>query len=217
MVGKEWVEAFLESLFECREKANLDIYNETYGKWTEFMVQDVIKGMEKDTNCHVVCVMNGDLTLKGGDSGEYLNIDAMFFNRSDYEKQVYWKVEQKRNYDPWVLPAAIVEHENVNTGIEKIAYCLWKLLCIRSQLRFLICYGDNINKFRQYLEETIKEGGLAEGLKGELFVIIGDTLRDKHHWHSRDDIKKYFNIFEWKNNQLQKLSVENVHLTRGTI
>ncbi len=212
MTGKEWVEVFLESLFECREKANLDIYNESYSKWTEFIVEDLIKGMEKKTNCQVVCVISGDSKLKG-DSGEYLNIDAMLFNRSDYEKQVYQKVKQKDNYDPWVLPAVIVEHENKDSGIEKVTYCLWKLLCIRSKLRILVCYGNNINTIREYLEETIKEGELAEGLMGEVFVIIGNTLRDKYPWESRDDIKKYFSIFEWKNHQFQKLPVDSLKVT----
>jgi hypothetical protein len=213
MTGKEWVGIFLESLFKCRDKANSSAYNKKYNKWTEFMVQDVIKGrMGRKTKCEVVCKLNGDSQLKG-DSGEYLNIDAMFFNRSDYEKQVYLKVKQRNNYDPWVLPAVIVEHENGGTGIEKIAYCLWKLLCIRSQLRVLIIYGNGVNqikKYKEYLQKAIKESGLDKGLMGELFIIIGNLKRDGVPWDSIEDIKIYFKIFEWKNTHLQESSVENV-------
>ncbi|MDD5691725.1 MAG: hypothetical protein PHP10_00950 [Candidatus Omnitrophica bacterium] len=207
MMGNQWIESFLESLFERKDESNLDVYNEKDSKWTKFMVENVIKkGMEEKTNCHVVCITSNDSAIKQ-ESGEYLNIDAMFFNTSDYQKQVYLKVNNKIDFDPWVLPAVIVEHENAGSGKEKIAYCLWKLLCIRSQLRVLICYWDSVDGIREFLENTIIEGGLAEGLIGELLIIIGDRLKDKVLWHDRADINNYFSIFQWKNNRLDKFSV----------
>lgn len=204
MTGKQWIESFLESLFECRDMANLDVYNEKDSKWTEFMVENAIKkGMEKKTYCNVVCIISGDPAIKK-DSGEYLNIDAMFFNNSDYHKPVYLKVKNKTKYDPRVLPSAVVEHENGGSSDDKIAHCLWKLLCIRSQLRVLICYWDNIDSIRKFLEDTIIEGGLAEGLVGELFVVIGDRLKDQVLWNTYTDIKNYFSVFKWNNNRLEK-------------
>lgn len=204
MTGKQWVESFVESLFELRDLANDEKYEKDKNGdtlWTEFMIGKVIKdALGKKLTCHVACRDQNDRE----NSGEYLNIDAMFFNNLDYQKQVYLKVKNITDYDPRVLPAAVVEHENEGSGKDKIAHCLWKLLCIRSHLRILICYHKDIEEIREFLENTIRGGKLTEGLMGELFVIIGDSSKNDVPWKERDDIKNYFNIFEWKNNHLEK-------------
>lgn len=203
MTGKRWAESFIESLFELRDRANDEKYKNSNSLWTEFMVKEVMKeAMRKKIGCRVTCRDQNDRK----NSGEYLNIDAMFFNEFDYQTPEYLKVEDKTAYDPRVLPTAVVEHENEGSGEDKIAHCLWKLLCIRSQLRVLICYHKDIEEIREFLENTIRDGKLAEGLTDELLVIIGDSSKNGILWKERDNIKKYFSIFEWKNNRLEKLS-----------
>lgn len=195
MTGKQWIELFLESLFKFRHLANLESYNEKDSKWTEFMVEKVInEGMKDKSDCHVVSVVSRESTLRK-DSGEYLNMDAMFIDNSAYKD---W---EDNEYDPPVLPSAVVEHEN-NRSIRKIRYCLWKLLCMRTKIRILICYQlnrDKIETLKNDLETTIKNRKLAEGLEGELFIIIGDTSKDSKLWENVDDIKSYFSIFKWNN------------------
>jgi hypothetical protein len=202
MTGKQWIEAFIGSL---SEPTNLDRANDKgcYNSdllWTEFMVKRVMKDtMAKELDCRVTCRDQNDKK----NSGEYLNIDAMFFNERDYTLE-YEK--SGTDYDPRVLPAAVIEHENEGSGEDKIAHCLWKLLCIRSKLRVLICYHKDIDGIREFLENTIRNGKLAEGLTGELLVVIGDSSRNDDPWEKRDDIENYFKVFEWKNNRIEKFS-----------
>jgi hypothetical protein len=199
VTGKQWVEAFIESLFELKERANSEKYNNSDTLWTEFMVKEVMKEvMAKKVDCQVTCRDQDD----NKNSGEYLNIDAMFFNKSDYTPE-YQK--SKTEYDPRVIPAVIVEHENEGSGEDKIAHCLWKLLCVRSGLRVLICYHKNIEEIKEFLEKTIRNSKLVNGLTDdELFVIIGNSLKNKILWEKPNDIKEYFSIFEWKNNRLER-------------
>lgn len=203
MTGRQWVESFIESLFELRNRANNKKYYNSDSRWTEFIVKEVMKeAMGKKIGCRVACRDQNDRE----NSGEYLNIDAMFFDNSAYESRAYLDVKEKTNYDPRVLPLVVVEHENAGSDNDKIAHCLWKLLCLRSQLRVLICYQEDIDKMRKFLENTIRVGKLAEGLIGELLVIIGDSSKDDVPWEKRDDIKNYFKVFEWKNNYLEKFT-----------
>ncbi len=203
MTGKQWVEFFIESLFELKDRANDEKYKNSNLLWTEFMVKEVMKEvMGNKIDCRVTCRDQNDKK----NSGEYLNIDAMFFNESDYKNPEYLKVEGITDYDPRVLPAVIVEHENEGSGKDKIAHCLWKLLCIRSSLRVLICYNKDIEEIKEFLENTIRDGKLTDGLMDELLVIIGDSSKDGVLWEKRDDIKNYFKVFQWKNSRLEKFT-----------
>lgn len=205
MTGKRWIEAFIESLSEPTNlaRANDPNIKDSDPLWTEFMVKEVMKEtMVKKLCCSVTCRDQNDKK----NSGEYLNIDAMFFNESDYHTPAYLKMEDKALYDPRVFPAAIVEHENEGSKKGKIAHCLWKLLCVRSQVRVLICYHKNIEEIRKFLENTIRNGKLAEGLTGELLVVIGDSSRNDDPWEKRDDIENYFKVFKWKSNRIERFT-----------
>ncbi len=203
MTGKQWIKSFIESLFEQRTEANDKKYDNNSTLWTEFMVKTVMKEiMSKKIDCRVTCRDKDDRE----NSGEYLNIDAMFFNESDYHAPGYLKMEDNTLYDPRFLPVAVVEHENEGSKKSKIAHCLWKLLCIRSSLRVLVCYHKDIEGIRELLENTIRDGKLTEGLTDGLVVIIGDSSKDDVPWEKRDDIRNYFKIFEWENNHLKKFT-----------
>jgi len=210
MTGKEWVEAFIKSLSELENLARANDKNiySSDPRWTEFMVKGIMKeSMSKKLDCRVACRDNSD----NKNSYEYLNIDAMFFDEFAYDYRTSGYRETETEYDPRVLPAAVIEHENKGYGAEskvkdKIAHCLWKLLCIRSDLRVLICYHEDIDGLRKFLENTVNAGKLAKRLTGELFVIIGDCSRDGDSWERREDIENYFKIFELRNDQLEEFT-----------
>ena len=71
-----------------------------------------------------------------------MNIDGLFFDNHSYKKFVSDKMGME---NPLVLPTAAVELEN-SYDLDKIDYCLWKLMCIRTQIRILICYQSNTEK-----------------------------------------------------------------------
>ncbi len=63
------------------------------------------------------CYVAQRLKAKPTECGEYLNIDAVFIDNAEYDLQ------EEENWDPFVLPRAVVELENSYNKI-KISYCL---------------------------------------------------------------------------------------------
>lgn len=187
MRGRLWLNYFIKSCVELDDEGDCD------GKeWTEFMGK-VLDRVADKMDCYVV----RRRTKKKEESGEYLNIDAIFIGNVEYDL-----IEPKENgWDPFVLPRAVVELEN-SYDINKISYCLWKILCIRSPIRVLVCYQNNKNKVRslkEHLEEVISHGNLLKKTDGDLLVIIGnDSARD-------EDWGKFFTVFEWRNDRLEKV------------
>lgn len=185
MRAKVWLESFFKHLNEIDDKELEDEL--TSGKWTEI----VLKVMDKIGE-DLYCGVSGRKSDTSGqeESEEYLGIDFMFFDKKDY------------NEETSVLPRVVVEHEN-NPSKKKIEYCLWKILCVRSLLRVLICYQPNANKIEsltRYLEVGVWEGNLIKGDNGDLLIIIGDqSLENK-----RDlEWDEYFQVFEWRSDSFK--------------
>ena len=189
MTKEQWVDSFKKSLIELEDESYVD----SDAEWTEFMMK-VMRKMGQEIGCHIA----GKNSEVKKYSGEYLNIDAMFIDNSAYDDWLY-----PEDWDPPVLPSAVVELEN-QYDIKWITYCLWKILCIRAEMRVLICYQSNTEKvesLRKYLEETIRNRNLMKDVKGELLVIIGNSSQENSPW------KDYFNIFDWQNEHLDKIEV----------
>lgn len=187
MTVNSWLESFFRNLKRIQESVFNDGY--TNRKRTQTM-QSVMESIAKDFLLGVTC-RKTDPALKK-QSREYLNIDFIFFKKIDYDE------------DNYVLPEIVVEHEN-SYERDQIAYCLWKLLCIRSPLRILICYQNDIDKLeslRRYLEAIIRENNLMNSDYGNILVVIGDLSLDE-----RDDCQwnEYFRVFQWRNNALGPL------------
>jgi hypothetical protein len=129
-------------------------------------------------------------------SYEYLNIDAVFIDKAEYD------LIKGSKWDPFVLPRAVVELEN-RFDRNKISYCLWKILCVRAPIRVLICYQSNPNNvttLKQHLESVIWQGSLMKETEGDLLVIIGDDSTGvEASWGER------FSVFEWRNDRLEKV------------
>jgi len=100
---------------------------------------------------------------------EYLTMDIMAF--PDGTRQ-------------WHFPVAVMELEN-QVRDEQIAYSLWKVLCVRADLRLVFCYRKNkqeISKLIKYLRENVLEiMGITERQKldGEVGIVIG--CREQSH------------------------------------
>jgi len=195
MRGRLWLNYFIEMIVAKRPK-----YPDEQGskdtKWTEFM-REVMDGIGKKMNCHVARIRPENKEM----SGEYLNIDAVFIDNSEYDLR-----QEDSEWDPFVLPRAVVELEN-EYKIDQIAYCLWKILCIRAPIRVLICYQrtlDEVATLTQYLENVIWQGSLMKGTDGDLLVIIGDES-DVRATTWGTYFGEYFSVFEWRNDRLEKI------------
>lgn len=133
------------------------------------------------------------------ESREYLNIDAVFINESEYGLHT-WGAKGIQ-YGPFALPEAVAELEN-DWEVNKICYCLWKILCIRASVRVLVCYQRNeemINSLRQRLENVIWASSLMKGTDGDLLAIIGQEDMQMKTW------SEYFSVFEWRHDSLEKV------------
>jgi hypothetical protein len=94
---------------------------------------------------------------------EYLGIDVMAFAQGKTR---------------WRFPAAVIELENSQSD-DRVAYSLWKVLCLRADLRIVFCYRRSVAKgsalMRSLREEAIEAIGVAGRMKleGETLVVIG--------------------------------------------
>jgi hypothetical protein len=103
---------------------------------------------------------------------EYLGLDVIAFE-SDGRKK-------------WRFPVAVFELEN-STEDDRVAYSLWKVLCIRAQLRVVFCYRDDGMKGARLVRHL--SGELAQAmpvserasLSGETLLVVG----------SRDEAKTF--------------------------
>lgn len=94
---------------------------------------------------------------------EYLAIDVMAFESQG---------------ERWRFPIALMELEN-SRDTNRSAYSLWKVLCIRSQLRVVFCYRRSAEERSSLLtllkEEILPAFSLTERLNftGETLIVVG--------------------------------------------
>jgi hypothetical protein len=93
----------------------------------------------------------------------------------------------------WSFPVAVAELEN-SPDEKRIAYSLWKVLCVRSDLRIVFCYRRSFAdapKLVSYLGRVVVKALPVEdrmSLKGETCVVVG----------SRNDSATFpYGFFKW--------------------
>ena len=189
MRGRNWLNYFIRTCKYLEEKS--DCEGEA---WTNFMGK-VLDVTGQKMNC--IVIRSRQKSTQENPSGEYLDIDAFYFDRADYDLPVGIGDDE----DPFALPAAVVELEN-SFDFNKITYCLWKTLCVRTPIRALICYQkgmDEVELLAKHLEDVIWQRGLLKGDNGDLFIMVGNDKKGDSEWED------YFNVFEWRNDRLEKI------------
>jgi hypothetical protein len=100
---------------------------------------------------------------------EYLSIDVMALP----------KVEDSKRPVLWPMPLAVFELENHPKDV-RVAYSLWKVLCIRASLRVVIAYRRDWERSSQLIGKLTEDvvGGMTPeertGLRGETVVVVGN-------------------------------------------
>jgi len=182
---QQWIKSFSCSLKELEGES--DVSGDP--AWTRFMTKVFQK-----TGDNIHCYVQSKFLEEKNDTGEFLNIDAMYFNKGEIND---WQSE----YAPQTLPVVVIEHENMDLT-QKIEYCLWKILCIKAPLRILICYkNDNreIHNLKDSLEKLIKKIKVSND--EDILVIIGNKEKENSTWD------EYFNCYEWEQNKLQEFNL----------
>lgn len=177
-IVEKWKSAFFKTVehpdISCTLKeASLQ---EKLADWTKTLTTACVKTCEK---------LEWSASAKGHQyellpvkRNEYLALDVMAFADS-----------QKR----WRYPVAVFELEN-SFDNDQIAYSLWKLLCVRADLRIVFCYrktsAEGVQVIRFLQNEVVHAMGLAGRihLAGDTLVVIG----------SRDDASTFpYRFFKW--------------------
>lgn len=190
MNGREWLSRFFEAIDDIYEKRDTIKSDWTNSKWTTFLGEVLDKVADK-MNCYV----QQRRPDNKDESGEYLNIDGLFVDNDAYDSIPY-----KYNKDPLVLPRVAVELEN-DPSRDKIAYCLWKTMCIRTPIKVLICYqsnAENVALLKAYLEKVM--GNLMNETDADVIIIIGnESAGENAVW------KDYYTAFEWQKDRFETI------------
>jgi hypothetical protein len=95
---------------------------------------------------------------------EYLALDAVAFETAGDRR--------------WRFPVAVFELEN-SPDDDRVAYSLWKVLCVRANLRVVFCYrrdaAEGADLVRHLGDEVVRTMEIPErtGLGGETLVVVG--------------------------------------------
>jgi hypothetical protein len=106
--------------------------------------------------------------------------DALPISRSEYLTLdvVAFDIGQGGTLPCWPFPVAVFELENSRQD-DKVAYSLWKVLCLRAPLRVVFCYRRDVSAgsaLVQHLADTVVGSLSIEervGLVGEALLIVG--------------------------------------------
>jgi hypothetical protein len=150
--------------------------NENLREWTILLTEVSVQVCENMG--WQATAQNHKLDLLPIPRSEYLSMDVMAFAKSDHI---------------WRFPIAILELEN-SLDDNKIAYSLWKVLCVRCDLRMVICYRrspDDITSLLELLRKEIIDAMSPEmrtSMPGDTCVVVG----------CKEDASRFpYGFFKW--------------------
>lgn len=162
--GQRWFAAFMKTV-QSHEAANIlrdAAQSGELRKWTEALTG----------------VVSGTLTAlgwRGAAKGH--RSDLLPVPREEYLAMdiVAFEVAGERR---WRFPVAVFELEN-SPDDDRVAYSLWKVLCVRTSLRVVFCYRRDPAKgaelIRHLADEVVQTMDIQEraNIAGETFVVVG--------------------------------------------
>ena len=179
MIVDQWKEAFLRTVqyYENAGPLRAAALDERLADWTACLTEIVVQTC--DSLGWMSAARGNKLHILPVPHSEYLTLDVMSFAPT--------------STGGWCFPVAVAELEN-SPDQERIAYSLWKVLCVRSDLRIVFCYRRSFADaptLVSYLgREVVKALPVADrlSLKGETCVVVG----------SRNDSATFpYGFFKW--------------------
>jgi hypothetical protein len=155
----QWWGAFLQHVQNPAQAAPLReaSLSAKLTEWTRLTTEAVVRSCE--TMTWEVAARGHRLDRLPEVGEEYLAIDAMAF--------------PPRESARWPLPVAVFELENSPRN-DRVAYSLWKVLCVRANLRVVFAYRQTWEHARQLVEHLTSE--VICGMPAEQrTAIIGET------------------------------------------
>jgi hypothetical protein len=167
-MAEPWYDAFMQAL--QRREASRPLKEAAaasrLGDWTRALTSTVVDvcqqmGWEIAAKWH-----QGDVLPIS--RSEYLALDVMAFAPTSVV---------------WPFPVAVFELENSRQD-DKVAYSLWKVLCVRAPLRVVFCYRRDVgagSTLVGHLADTVVGSLSIEervGLAGETLLIVGSRAEE---------------------------------------
>lgn len=179
MIKKQWKEAFLRTVqhFEIAGLLRAAAQDERLADWTAHLTRATVQTC--DSLGWMSAAKGNMLHILPVPHCEYLTLDVMAFAPT--------------SSGGWCFPVAVAELEN-SPDEKRIAYSLWKVLCVRSDLRIAFCYRHSFADapaLVSYLSRlVVRAMPVADrmNLKGETCVVVG----------SRNDSATFpYGFFKW--------------------
>ena len=141
---------------------------EDLGSWTSSLTTVVVRACEA-LGWEAAAKWNPSQRLPQAGK-EYLSIDVMALPKT---------IDDASDPLLWPFPLAVIELENHPKDV-RVAYSLWKVLCIRAPLRVVIAYRRDWERSRQLVGRLTEDviGGMTpedrKGLSGATVVVVGN-------------------------------------------
>lgn len=177
-LAETWQTAFLEVVQQQPQAISLKeaSLNEQLDLWTKALTAAVV------TACELIgwqaTAKGHPISLLPVSSKELLSLDVMAF---------------AQDAQRWHFPIAIMELEN-SPDLNRVAYSLWKVLCVHAALRVVFCYS------RTATERTV----IIQFLRNEVLQSLAPDERMRIDGHtlivigSRDNAATFpFGYFKW--------------------
>lgn len=168
-ISGRWRTAFINALQppEFAEPLKAAALDGRLGVWTRCLTAVVARSCDALGWRAAAKGFRFDLLPQAGQ--EYLGIDVMAFSSDDGTESPSGR---------WRFPVAVFELENSREH-ERVAYSLWKLLCVRAGLRVVFAYRDDWDRARAlvgWLTEAVVAGlGIRERgqVGGQTLLVMG--------------------------------------------
>jgi hypothetical protein len=163
-VAQVWLSAFMQTVKTHEASSKLRTAAETgeLKPWTEALT-GIVVGTFPTMGWHGAARAHRSVLLPVP-RAEYLALDIVAFETAG----------QRR----WRFPVGVFELENSPVD-DLVAYALWKVLCVRADLRVVFCYRRDANQgaelVRHLADEVVQAMEIATrtGLTGETLLIVG--------------------------------------------
>jgi len=138
--------------------------------WTESLTTSVVQSCSKIGLIAAGKSHQLDLLPKQGQ--EYLSLDVMGF-------------DQQAAHGRWPMPTAIFELENDKKD-DRVAYSLWKVLCVKARLRVVFAFRPNWEAGRSSVaaigDDVINSLSQlqVDDIRGDTAIIFGNRGEGEH-------------------------------------
>lgn len=159
----QWRNAFLKELQRPENATQLKdaALESRLGVWTKLLTDLVVESF-RSMGWQASAKAN-KLELLPVSRSEYMSLDIVAFSSGTTR---------------WRFPVAIAELEN-STDDDKVAYSLWKVLCVRNVIRIVFCYradADKGSKLIHHLRDEVLYAMSLESriqINGQTLVVVG--------------------------------------------